>query len=261
MRGPLAHVRRANLAPSSWHRPGNRLTVQANELKIKNLCKKGQSTQSAIQNVMRRQRIPLNLSSGVEVCVEPSVLVCDKLSIAGLMDLEAGSSSAQPPPGPSSNSLEVNALRRRLASLELQLSQASSGLVPLPVQYTIMPGAKVPADRPRPEVAPAIFAAMRDSGMLPRAMPLHLLVISDNIEERRKVNALAREQNERPHAVCSLRVHEAMDVDQAVSLIRSGVLCHIVFFCIHAKSLETFIKAPFRPSGRFSLTQPRTTER
>ena len=158
------------------------------------------------------------------------------------MDLEAGSSSAQPPPGPSSNSLEVNALRRRLASLELQLSQATSGLVPLPVQYAIMPGAKVPADRPRPEVAPAIFAAMRDSGMLPRAMPLHLLVISDNIEERRKVNALAREQNERPHAVCSLRVHEAMDVDQAVSLIRSGVICHIVFFCIDASQSDASLR-------------------
>ena len=79
MRGPLAHVRRANLAPSSWHRPGNRLTVQANELKIKNLCKKGQSTQSAIQNVMRRQRIPLNLvirRRGVRGA-SPSFLVCD----------------------------------------------------------------------------------------------------------------------------------------------------------------------------------------
>ena len=134
------HVRRANLAPSSWHRPGNPLTVL---LKIENLSKQRQSTQSAIQNVMRRQRIPLNLSSGVEVCVEPSVLVCDKLSIAGPYGPRGGLLVGSTAARTVLELIEVNALRRRLASLELQLSQATSGLVPLPVQYTIMPGAKV----------------------------------------------------------------------------------------------------------------------
>ena len=56
-----------------------RKSINSTELKIEKLCTLTQSTQSAIQNVMRRQRIPLNLSSrrrGVRGA-SPQVLVCD----------------------------------------------------------------------------------------------------------------------------------------------------------------------------------------
>ena len=62
-----------------------RKSINRIELKIENLCQTEQSTQSAIQNVMRRQRIPLNLVITASRCggASPQVFSLRHLSLPG----------------------------------------------------------------------------------------------------------------------------------------------------------------------------------
>ena len=121
---------------------------------------------------------------------------------------------------------EIAALRARVAALEMQLTVASSStLVPLPLRSHELPTTR---QRLRPEVTPDIFEALSGSELLPRSVPLHILCVSSVPEERRHIAALAREANEIGNAITTIVVHEASDVDQAVSLIRAGALCDLV---------------------------------
>jgi DNA-binding NarL/FixJ family response regulator len=143
--------------------------------------------------------------------------------LLGASAMDAGEASGSPgEPDAVAESELIAETRLRADTLETELAKketaSSANFVPL------MIGPR------RPEVSLSIFEALREMRILPRDVPLHILFISLSTEERLRVNALTRTANEQPNSLTTISLHEAVDVNRAVGLLRAGTLCNLVLY-------------------------------
>ena len=154
---------------------------------------------------------------------------------AGALDVTDASSSQSSIPA-LADSEQLAALRSRVATLEAQLAAKRAAAVamslpaPLRTHDLPAPAAHLSGGRPRPEVSPEIFDVLRDGDLLPRAVPLHIVCVASTAE-RKRIGALARKANELASSVIRAVLHESADAEQAVGLLRAGVLCDLVLLC------------------------------